>query len=135
MEKVQYTTRFALGLFYDDMRGPFSDISSIRPVNFVSDDAVIRYWSVENLKRGNISEPCSIVVHTSVSFGAENREKMPDSVKEFLTKKATDLIGDLRSTEPNFVKCHKWKFSQVKVENIMCIVLCSVMSKLCNLDR
>jgi predicted NAD/FAD-dependent oxidoreductase len=104
-----------LGLFYDKKEGPFPHFSSVSKLNFLNEDPIIRYWSVENKKRSNpeVEEPCSIVVHTSVGFGAENLERTKDSMKEFLMEKVKGAIKDVGENNPASVKCHKWKYSQV----------------------
>ncbi|XP_035705383.1 renalase isoform X2 [Folsomia candida] len=115
LRKVQYTTRFALGLFYDSKEGPFANLQDSQPLNFI-DDPIIRYWSVENRKRGTEDhEQCAIVAHTSVMFGAENMNKSPDSVKDLLLEKVYENLKPAISSTKlhHFVKCHKWKYSQV----------------------
>lgn len=116
LEKVHYTTRFALGLFYGSKAGPFPNLDNIHVINF-SDDPIIRYWSVENKKRGKgDQEPCVIVAHTSVSFGSENIDKLSDDVKDFLLEKVGKLINKDGVGNPDFVKSHKWKYSQVSTK-------------------
>lgn len=113
MEKVRYTTRFALGLFYDTNEAllPQSENSAL---NFVSNDPIIRYWSIENKKRKS-SDLCAIVIHTSVKFGAENAEQTAESMKTFLLEKVESVIEGIKNSNPTFIKCHKWRYSQVHI--------------------
>lgn len=117
LSQVSYTSRYALGLFYDEK-------VSIDPteycVNF-KDDPVIRYWTLEDEKRqlgemnrSRIECPSSSVVHTSVSFGAENIDRNAEDVKDVLLNQVTLTCKTLQGKEPAFVKCHKWRYSQVK---------------------
>jgi len=117
LEKVNYTCRYSVGLFYDKEVPVQKD--QVHAFNFVSDDPVIRFWSLENLKRAagdstKMQGPSSIVVHTSTDFGRDHLEDKPDTQKTFLEDKIIDKIEFIRRLPaPSFVKCHKWKFSQV----------------------
>ncbi len=113
LENVKYSTRFALGLFFDE---PKVLTSSKHPLNYVENDPIFRYWCIENLKRtGTFAEPTSIVMHTNINFGAVNSEEDKDAMKPKLLKKACDIVPETTSLPDSSVKCHKWKFSQVKL--------------------
>lgn len=83
-------------------------------MNF-SDHPVIRYWSVENKKRGHSpQDPCSIVVHTTVEFGAEMINTTADKMEDFLVGKTKEVIPFAEDTKPEFIFCQKWDYSQAK---------------------
>lgn len=110
LEKVTYSSRYALGYFYDT---PLQH-------NFEADakyiaDEVIRFMAVDNAKRGrrDKSTPTSLVFHTSVEFGKDHVETMPDEVKPLLMKRVSQLYPTVPA--PEEVKCHKWRYSQVTV--------------------
>jgi len=113
LQNVKYTTRYALGLFYDE--NVVLDESD-HIINFVQDD-VIRYWSLENMKRAypakTSDEPAAVTVHTSVDFGAQHIDDDKDSQKQYLLEKAKEKIKSIREISPSYVQCHKWKYSQV----------------------
>lgn len=116
LQNVKYTSRYALGLFYNENINLEKSEHII--INFVEND-VIRYWSLENRKRAfpanTTDEPASITVHTSVYFGAQHRDDEKDSQKDYLLEKSREQIKTIKGVTPNFVKCHKWKFSQVRI--------------------
>lgn len=114
--QVSYTSRYALGLFYNEKL-------AVAPteycVNFVDGNPMIRYWTLEDEKRrlgetnrsmGNAS---SAVVHTSVSFGAENIDRNAKEVQEILLKSVAETCKSLQGKDPAVVKCQKWRYSQV----------------------
>ena len=41
-----------------------------------------RYVAIDNLKRGDMNGPTSVIAHTSVPFGIKNIEVTPDAMKE-----------------------------------------------------
>ena len=111
LEDVKYSSRFALGLFFNES---VKLKTSNHPLNFVKGDPIIRFWSIENLKRtGEFEGPTSVVMHTGIDFGAENSDKDKDSVKPVLLQKATDVVPEAANVSENSVKSHKWKYSQV----------------------
>lgn len=114
--QVSYTSRYALGLFYNEKLNILPNESCI---NFVEGNPVIRYWTVEDEKRNlgkkkrSLETVSASVVHTSVSFGAENIDHNADEVKEILLKCVSETCKSLQGKDPAFVKCHKWRYSQV----------------------
>ncbi|ODN01643.1 Renalase [Orchesella cincta] len=109
LSMVKYSTRFALGLFFDD---EIRLASSTQPLNFIENDTVLRYWSIENVKRtGSFSGPTSVVVHTSIQYGAANVDV--DNLKPQLFEKAVSIIPEAASIPNDSVKSHKWRYSQV----------------------
>lgn len=49
MQSVQYSSRFALGLFYDYNSSYFDDVSWV--AKYISNDSVLRYCSIDHKKR------------------------------------------------------------------------------------
>jgi predicted NAD/FAD-dependent oxidoreductase len=120
LENVTYTSRFALGLFYKDRLALKNGEGAL---NYVADDAVLRYWTLENEKRildrqdqGNEEkDPSSVVIHTTTKFGADNVEKSLDEMKTVLMKEIDGRFKTLEGPTPDHIKCHKWRYSQVRI--------------------
>lgn len=111
MEKVKYSTRFALALFFDEIKVLKA---SEQPLNFIDNDSIFRFWSIENLKRtGTYEEPTSIVMHTNINFGASNSEEDKEKMKPVLFEKACSILPEIAEISSSSVKSHKWKYSQV----------------------
>lgn len=114
--QVSYTSRYALGLFYNEKLAVDASESCI---NFVDGNPAIRYWTLEDEKRRlgqanrSVDHASSAVIHTSVSFGAENIDRNAKDVQEMLLKCVAGTCKSLQGKEPAFVKCHKWRYSQV----------------------
>ena len=49
---------------------------------FVHNFFHFRYVAIDNLKRGDVNGPTSVIAHTSVPFGMKNIEVTPDAMKE-----------------------------------------------------
>eukprot|EP00088_Acartia_fossae_P039228 TRINITY_DN40832_c0_g1_i1.p1 TRINITY_DN40832_c0_g1~~TRINITY_DN40832_c0_g1_i1.p1 ORF type:complete len:351 (-),score=56.69 TRINITY_DN40832_c0_g1_i1:451-1503(-) len=107
LQSVQYSTRFALGLFYDK---PI-DLGVTWSAKYISGHDIYRYVAIDNKKRGDENGPTSVVAHTSVPFGIKNIEATPDSMKDMLVKSLLELFPTW--PHPASIKCLKWKFSQV----------------------
>jgi renalase len=117
LSEVSYTSRYALGLFYNEQLTVRSPEAA---VNFVDDNPVVRYWTLEDEKRrlGNPDAPressSAVVIHTSVEFGAENIDKQLEDMKELLLAEIKGKFKTLEGKDPEYVKCQKWRYSQVK---------------------
>lgn len=124
--QVSYTSRYALGLFFNEQLSVAPTESCI---NFVDGNPVIRYWTLEDEKRRlgqtnrSQNNSSSAVVHTSVSFGAENIDRNAKEIQEILLKCVAETCKSLQGKDPAFVKCHKWRYSQVR------------FNKICNLKK
>ncbi|XP_078135813.1 renalase isoform X2 [Sander vitreus] len=53
----------------------------------------------------------SLLVHTGVSFGAEHLERDTQDVQPIILQELHTLLPAL--PQPNSIKCHKWRYSQV----------------------
>uniref|UniRef100_A0A8C6SJT7 Renalase, FAD-dependent amine oxidase n=1 Tax=Neogobius melanostomus TaxID=47308 RepID=A0A8C6SJT7_9GOBI len=88
LSQVQYSSRFGLVV-------SFSKDSSLNlPYGFkyVSDSPIVRYLSVEHQKRNLSSLGPSLVVHTSVSFGAAHLESPLDQVQPIIFEELQRLL-------------------------------------------
>jgi len=128
LEAVRYSSRYALGLFYDEgasLNLPFN-------ASYLYEDPVFRFIAVDNVKRNrrnlhmllsilffynndfiiNLAElPVSVLLHTSVPFGLKYIDQTVKEVEPILMKALKESFPDL--PPPKAVKCQKWKFSQV----------------------
>nr|XP_039259084.1 renalase-like isoform X1 [Styela clava] len=108
LEGASYSSRFAVGLFYEP--GAYNiDLPYV--AKFVLDNEVICFISVDQKKRGIERKTQSIVVHTSAPFGKSHLEEDAEKVGPLIIEELKKIIPDL--PEPTYVKYHKWRYSQV----------------------
>ncbi|KAL3877396.1 hypothetical protein ACJMK2_035107 [Sinanodonta woodiana] len=110
LENVTYSSRFALGLFYQ----PGVDLNYPWSAKYVTDNSCIRFVSIDNRKRGVESPHIgpSLCVHTSVPFGIQNVEEDKEKVKAVIIEHLKEVLPDL--SDPIEVKSQKWRYSQVQ---------------------
>ncbi len=83
LESVEYSSRYALGLFFD---GKDSDKVRLEDgggaaAKYITDDPVFRFASLDGAKRGiKTSSGASVVLHTSAGYGKEHVERTTDEV-------------------------------------------------------
>ncbi|XP_060097252.1 renalase isoform X3 [Heteronotia binoei] len=109
LESVSYSSRYALGLFYE--AGTQIDVPWA--AQYISSNPCIRFISIDNKKR-NIESPDigpSVVVHTSVPFGIEHLDWNIDEVQQLILEHLRDIIPIV--PEPASIKCQRWRYSQV----------------------
>ncbi|XP_015279449.1 PREDICTED: renalase-like [Gekko japonicus] len=109
LESVSYSSRYALGLFYE--AGTQIDVPWA--AQYISSNPCIRFISIDNKKR-NIESPDigpSVVVHTSVPFGIEHLEWNIEKVQQLILEHLRGIIPVI--PEPESVKCQRWRYSQV----------------------
>lgn len=88
-------------------------------MNFVDGDPIIRYWTLEDEKRQlgqanqSIKAASSAIIHTSVTFGAANIDRDAADIQKILLQSVEKTCKSLHGAVPAFVKCHKWRYSQV----------------------
>ncbi|KAF1373427.1 hypothetical protein PFLUV_G00238750 [Perca fluviatilis] len=105
LDRVVYSSRFAAALFFSpDAVFGFPDWTA----RYVSDNCCIRYIR-HNADAGGLGP--SLVVHTSVSFGAEHLERDTQDVQPIILQELHTLLPAL--PQPISIKCHKWRYSQV----------------------
>ncbi|NXJ19173.1 RNLS Renalase, partial [Dicrurus megarhynchus] len=109
LESVSYSSRYALGLFYEAGTG----IGVPWAAQYIADNPCIRFISIDNKKR-NIESPevgPSVVVHTTVTFGSEHLDSDPAEVQQIILSHLQRIVPSL--PEPSSIKCQKWRYSQV----------------------
>ncbi|XP_018414257.1 PREDICTED: renalase [Nanorana parkeri] len=109
LETVSYSSRYALGLFYE--AGTQIDVPWA--AKYITDNPCIRFISIDNKKRNLESSDIgpSLVVHTSVPFGIKHLEQEKDDVQHVILKHLGTILPNL--PKPKDVKCQKWRYSQV----------------------
>ncbi|KFQ39401.1 Renalase, partial [Mesitornis unicolor] len=109
LESVSYSSRYALGLFYE--AGTQIDVPWA--AQYITDNPCIRFISIDNKKR-NIESPeigPSVVVHTTVTFGSEHLDSDPAEVQQLILSHLEKIVPSL--PKPAGIKCQKWRYSQV----------------------
>ncbi|XP_067908627.1 renalase [Heterodontus francisci] len=109
LEAASYSSRFALVLFYE--AGMQIDVPWA--AKYITDNPCICFISIDNKKRSLESPKVgpSIVVHTTVQFGAENVHKDKEEVEPLIFDQLQQILPGLPRTSST--KCHKWRYSQV----------------------
>ncbi|NXJ85115.1 RNLS Renalase, partial [Trogon melanurus] len=109
LESVSYSSRYALGLFYE--AGTRIDVPWA--AQYITDNPCIRFISIDNKKR-NIESPeigPSVVVHTTVTFGSQHLDSDPAEVQRLILSHLETVLPSLPKAAS--VKCQKWRYSQV----------------------
>lgn len=109
LEKVSYSSRFAIGMFYN----PGTSIPFSWGSKYVTDNPCIRFISIDDKKRGISSSDVgpSVVVHCSVPFSFEHLETDKEEMKSVILQHTLKAFPEL--PEPVEVKGHKWRYSQI----------------------
>ncbi|XP_036383685.1 renalase isoform X1 [Megalops cyprinoides] len=109
LETVSYSSRYALGLFYD--AGVQIDVPWA--AKYITDNPCIRFISIDDKKRNLESPDCgpSVVVHTSVPFGLRHLEEAKEEVEPLILEELQKVLPGL--PQPISIKCQKWRYSQV----------------------
>ncbi|KAJ8264388.1 hypothetical protein GJAV_G00148580 [Gymnothorax javanicus] len=109
LEAVSYSSRYALGLFYDAS----ASIDVPWAAKYIGDNPCIRFISIDDKKRNLDSSDCgpSVVVHTSVPFGVRHLEETKEEVEPLILEELEKVLPGL--PQPISIKCHKWRYSQV----------------------
>ncbi|XP_065651484.1 renalase [Hydra vulgaris] len=109
LELVQYSSRYALGCFYPNLK-------KVENVNwcskYIPDGSSIRFLSIDTKKRkSNEAEGTSIVAHASVPFSIEHFESRLDDVEVLMKNRLYEIIPSLPKAEST--KFLRWRYSQV----------------------
>ncbi|XP_070846749.1 renalase [Chaetodon trifascialis] len=109
LEGVQYSSRFAVALFFP----PDVVFSFPWAARYVTNNPCICYIAADSRKRNADASGRgpSLVVHTSVPFGLEHLEKDKEDVQPLILQELHKLLPDL--PDPISIKCQKWRYSQV----------------------
>ncbi|XP_055360212.1 renalase isoform X2 [Betta splendens] len=109
LERVVYSSRFAVALFYSP------DVAFGFPwaARYVTHNSCIRYITVESRRRNTADSGRgpSLVVHTSVQFGLEHLDRDKEDIQPVILQELYRLLPDL--PQPMSIKCHKWRYSQL----------------------
>lgn len=113
LSSVKYSSRYALGLFYD------AETVRISPAVFNTpwsakycDHPVIRYLCWDHLKRGMSSPGATLLAHTSVPFGIEQLSTDKEEVKTLLQEVVKKMVLGLPPPTHSYVL--RWRYSQVQ---------------------
>lgn len=108
LESVSYSSRYALGLFYE--AGMKIDVPWAG--QYITSNPCIRFISIDNKKRNIESSDIgpSLVIHTTVPFGITHLEHSVEHVQELILQQLEDILPGL--PPPLATKCHKWRYSQ-----------------------
>lgn len=109
LEGVQYSSRFAVALFFP----PDVVFSFPWAARYITNNPCICYIAADSRKRNADASGRgpSLVVHTGVPFGLEHLEKDKEDVQPLILQELHKLLPDL--PEPISIKCQKWRYSQV----------------------
>ncbi|XP_050832240.1 renalase isoform X4 [Serinus canaria] len=109
LESVSYSSRYALGLFYEAGTG----IGVPWAARYIADNPCLRFISIDNKKR-HVESPevgPSVVVHTTVTFGSEHLDSDPAEVQQIILSHLQRILPSL--PQPSSIKCQRWRYSQV----------------------
>ncbi len=113
LSSVKYSSRYALGLFYNaetvhSSPGMFDSPWSAK----YCDHPVIRYMSWDQLKRGAETPGATLLVHTSVPFGIKQLNTDKDQVKGQLLEMVGEMMPGLPQSSHSYLL--RWRYSQVQ---------------------
>ncbi|EPQ13776.1 Renalase [Myotis brandtii] len=109
LESVSYSSRYALGLFYE--AGTKIDVPWAG--QYITSNPCIRFISIDNKKRNIVSSEIgpSLVIQTTVPFGVTHLEHGIEEVQELIFQQLENILPGL--PQPVATKCQKWRHSQV----------------------
>lgn len=108
LSSVKYNTVFCLGLFYDTTL--HEKVGFNWKAKYFPLDPVVRYISIDNLKRGDLKSPTTISVQCQVSYSMENRHKSKGEMANLMMEHLVTLLPNL--PPPSSILSHKWRYSQ-----------------------
>ncbi|XP_017654801.1 renalase isoform X2 [Nannospalax galili] len=109
LESVRYSSRYALGLFYEAS----VKIDVPWAARYITSNPCIRFISIDNKKRNIESSEIgpSLVIHTTVPFGVTYLEHSEEDVQELIFQQLESILPGL--PQPVATRCQKWRYSQV----------------------
>uniref|UniRef100_A0A671FZK5 Renalase, FAD dependent amine oxidase n=1 Tax=Rhinolophus ferrumequinum TaxID=59479 RepID=A0A671FZK5_RHIFE len=109
LESVSYSSRYALGLFYE--AGTKIDVPWAG--QYITSNPCIRFISIDNKKRNIASSEIgpSLVIHTTVPFGVTHLEHSVEDVQQLIFQQLETILPGL--PQPVATQCQKWRYSQV----------------------
>jgi len=109
LQKVKYYSSFSLGLMYNK---PLQ-LGIDRTVRYFPDNAIIRYMSVDTVRRGKPNEPTSIIVQTQRAWAEQFIVLDKHSAASIILAELKKYFSDL--PEPDHLIPHRWRYSQTAV--------------------
>jgi len=108
LEKVEYSTRFVLGMFFNEP----VDLGVDWAASYIGDHPILRFVSIDNLKRGlGDQSPTSVLVHSTVPWGIKNKHLTLPEAEKLLAAAMAEHFPHW--PEPKELKTLKWLYSQV----------------------
>jgi len=107
LESVKYSTRFVLAMFFDKQ----VDLGVPWAAKYINNNDIVRFVSVDNMKRGVPERPSSVLVHGNVRHGSLHSSATPSSMSATLESSVASLFPSWPA--PDSVKPLKWLYSQV----------------------
>jgi len=108
LEQVEYSTRFVLGMFFNEP----VDLGVDWSASYIGDHPVLRFVSIDNLKRGlGKDAPTSVLVHSTVSWGLKHKQLTLPEAEKLLAAAMAELFPHW--PKPKELKTLKWLYSQV----------------------
>ena len=108
LKEVQYSLRYALGLFFEDATD-WTWSCSWTAKYF--DDPVVRFMCWDTAKYASPAKGRTLLVHTSVPFGLQFLETDKKQVEQSILEVVKRLLPDL--PKPCHTHIIRWRFSQV----------------------
>lgn len=125
LENVEYSSRFAVGLFFE----AGTEINVPWTCKYAVGNPNVAFLSVDSRKRFG-EDPTdigpSLLIHATKSFSTQHWDTDQDTIKDLLISHVKQIIPDL--PVPTDSRCIRWRYSQVArgVEGAPgCTVLCS----------
>ena len=107
LQQVRYSTRFVLGLFHNE----HVDLGVAWAAKYIPDHPVLRFAAVDSAKRGKAEGPTSVLVHSTVGWGAKHAKLSPKEAEPLLMKEVGEMFPSW--PQPKETKPLKWLYSQV----------------------
>lgn len=109
LEKVEYSTRFVLGMFFNQP----VDLGVDWAATYIGDNPILRFVSIDNLKRGLVGDetPTSVLVHSTVSWGLKHKQLSLPEAEKLLVAAVAELFPHW--PKPQELKTLRWLYSQV----------------------
>jgi len=116
LEKVSYSSRFALGLYYSVDAWERLQSVAWSGKYFMPDASDVIVWvSLRGLDAPRTAQELgpSVVVHTTVPYGIKNAETSRETVQATILEHLHRLLPELHGLQPVESKLVFWRFSQV----------------------
>ncbi|XP_055343441.1 renalase-like isoform X2 [Paramacrobiotus metropolitanus] len=109
MHPVEYSSRYALALFFPDR----CDVGLDFGFRFLDDD-ILRYIEVDNIKRNQRDKPSAVVMHSTWQFGQKHLQSSLLEAEKLMLERFHIVFPSVPRTD--FRKIHQWRYSQVRTQ-------------------